>query len=149
MSRKAQKVGRRERRHNAAIRRVKAKSQNTTGGFDEKYRLANLEKNRRAELRKIAEKKKASYESRHKHNRSFYEDFKKDHNISEIIKAMWDRGYKIKVDDYYKDCIDVQEDLLTKSFIDDIMQEKFDREERELQRQNDFWDNDNDPFAAL
>lgn len=149
MSRKKNKVGRRERRHAAAIRRVKAKSQNTTGGFDEKYRLANLEKNRRAELRKIGEKKKASYESRHKHNRSFYEEFKKDHNISEIIKAMWDRGYKIQVDEYYKDFIDEHEDLLTKSFIDDIMQEKFDREERELQRQNDFWDNDNDPFAAL
>lgn len=149
MSRKKNKVGRRERRHNAAIKRVKAKSQKTTGGFDEKYRIEKLEKKRRAELRKIAEKKKASYESRHKHNRSFYEDFKKDHNISEIIKAMWDRGYKIQVDDYYKDFIDEHEDLLTKSFIDDIMQEKFDREERELKRQNDFWDDDNDPFAAL
>ena len=148
MARK-QKISRRERRHAAAIKRVKAKSQETTGGFDEKYRIESLEKKRRAALRKIAEKKKASYESRHKHNRSFYEDFKKDHNISEIIKAMWDRGYKIQIDDYYKDFIDEHEDLLTKSFIDDIMQEKFDREERELQRQNDFWDDDNDPFAAL
>ena len=149
MSRKKNKVGRRERRHTAAIKRVKAKSQKTTGGFDEKYRLENLEKKRRAELRKIAEKKKASYENRHKHNRSFYEDFKKDHDISEIIKAMWDRGYKIQVDDYYKDFIDEHEDVLTKSVIDDIMQDKFEREERELQRQNDFWDDDNDPFAAL
>lgn len=149
MSRKKNKVSRRERRHNAAIKRVKAKSQKMTDGFDEKYRLENLEKKRRAELRKIVEKKKASYESRHKHNQSFYEEFKKDHNISEIIKAMWDRGYKIQVDEYYKDFIDEHEDLLTKSFIDDIMQEKFDREERELKRQNDFWDDDNDPFAAL
>lgn len=121
MSRKKNKVSRRERRHTAAIKRVKAKSQKMTGGFDEKYRIEKLEKNRRAELRKIAEKKKASYESRHKHNRSFYEDFKKDHNISEIIKAMWDRGYKIQIDDYYKDFIDEHEGLLTKSFIDDIM----------------------------
>ena len=148
MARK-QKISRRERRHAAAIRRVKAKSQETMGGFDEKYRIESLEKKRRAELRKIAEKKKASYESRHKHNRSFYEDFKKDHNISEIIKAMWDRGYKIQVDDYYKDFIDEHENILTKSFIDDIMQDRFDKEERELQRQNDFWNDDNDPFAAL
>ena len=149
MSRKKNKVGRRERRHAAAIKRAKAKSQKTTSGFDEKYQLEKLEKKRRAELRKIAEKKKASYESRHKHNRSFYEEFKKDHNVSEIIKAMWDRGYKIQIDEYYKDFIDEHENILTKSFIDDIMQDKFDKEQKELQRQNDFWDDDNDPFAAL
>ena len=149
MSRKKNKVGRRERRHAAAIKRVKAKSQKTTGGFDEKYLLEKLEKKRRAELRNIEKKKKASYESRHKHNRSFYEEFKKDHKVSEIVKAMWDRGYKIQIDDYYKDFIDEHEDILTKSFIDDIMQDKFDREQKELQRQNDFWDDDNDPFAAL
>lgn len=149
MSRKKNKIGRRERRHAAAVKRVKAKSQKTTSGFDEKYQLEKLEKKRRAELRKIAEKKKASYESRHKHNRSFYEEFKKDHNVSEIIKAMWDRGYKIQIDEYYKDFIDEHEDILTKSFIDDIMQDKFDKEQKELQRQNDFWDDDNDPFAAL
>lgn len=145
---KKQKISRRERRHRAAVRRAKAKSQKT-GGFDEKYQLENLEKKRKVELRKIAEKKKRSYENRHKYNRSFYEDFKKDHSVSEIIKAMWDRGYKIQIDQYYKDFIDEHENLLTESFIDDIMQEKFDKEERELQRQNDFWDDDNDPFASL
>ncbi len=117
---KKQKISRRERRRLSAIKRVKAKSQQT-GGFDEKYRLANLEKKRRTELKKIAEKKKRSYENRHRYNRSFYEDFKKDHNVSEIIKAMWDRGYKIQVDQYYKDFIDEHEGMLTKSFIDDIM----------------------------
>lgn len=117
---KKQKISRRERRRLSAIKRVKAKSQQT-GGFDEKYRLANLEKKRRTELKKIAEKKKHSYENRHRYNRSFYEDFKKDHNVSEIIKAMWNRGYKIQVDQYYKDFIDEHEGMLTKSFIDDIM----------------------------
>lgn len=145
---KKQRISRRERRHLAAVRRAKAKSQRT-GGFDAKYQLENLEKRRNTELRKIAEKKKASYENRHKYNRSFYESFKKDHSVSEVIKAMWDRGYKIQIDQYYKDFIDEHETLLTEDFLDKIMTEKFEREERELRRQNDFWDDDNDPFASL
>lgn len=147
MARK-QKLSRRERRHQSAIRRVKIKSKKT-GGFTEQYELDNLEKKRRKELRKIAEKKKATYENRHKHNVSFYESFKEDHNVSEIIKEMQNRGYKIRIDQYYKDFINEHEDLLTSDFIDDIMREKFNREEEELRRQDEFWNDDYDPFAFL
>lgn len=147
MARK-QKLNRRERRHQSAIRRAKAKSRKI-GGFTEQYELDNLEKKRREELRKIAEKKKATYENRHKYNVSFYESFKKDHNVSEIIKEMWNRGYKIRIDQYYKDFIDEHEDLLTSDFIDEIMREKFNREEEELRRQDEFWNDDYDPFASL
>ena len=69
--------------------------------------------------------------------------------MSEIIKEMWNRGYKIRIDQYYKDFIDEHEDLLTSDFIDDIMREKFDREEEELRRQDEFWNDDYDPFASL
>ena len=147
MARK-QKLSRRERRHQSAIRRAKANSRKT-GGFTEKYNLDNLEKKRRNELRKIVERKKATYERRHKYNMSFYESFKENHNVSEIIKEMWNRGYKIRIDQYYKDFIDEHEGLLTSDFIDDIMRDKFKREEEELRRQDDFWNDDYDPFASL
>lgn len=147
MARK-QKLNRRERRHQSAIRRVKIKSRKN-GGFTEQYELDILEKKRKKELHKIAEKKKATYERRHRYNVSFYESFKENHNVSEIIKEMWDRGYKIRIDQYYKDFIDEHEDLLTSDFIDEIMREKFNREEEELRRQDEFWNDDYDPFASL
>lgn len=142
-----QKLSRRERRHQSAIRRAKAKSRKD-GGFTEEYYLDILEKKRRKELRKIAEKKKATYESRHQHNKSFYESFKENHSVSEIIKEMWNRGYKIRIDQYYKDFIDEHEDLLTSDFIDEIMRDKFEREEEALRRVNEFWDDDSDPWAS-
>lgn len=143
-----QKLSRRERRHQSAIRRAKAKSRKT-GGFTEEYYLDILEKKRKKELRKIAVKKKATYESRHQHNKSFYESFKENHSVSEIIKEMWNRGYKIRIDQYYKDFIDEHEDLLTSDFIDEIMRDKFEREEEDLRRAYEFWNEDNDPWASL
>jgi hypothetical protein len=69
--------------------------------------------------------------------------------VSEIIKEMWNRGYKIRIDQYYKDFIDEHEDLLTSDFIDEIMRDKFEREEEDLRRAYEFWDEDNDPWASL
>lgn len=148
MSKKKNKLTRKQRRNRAAINRAIRNATMKGGGFvniDKVNKVKNTQKAmKKASAQKMRERRKVDYARKTKNMETFASKFN-NMEKNAIIRSLYDRGIKIQEDDYYNQFIDEHE----RDINADLIQNKIDEHLKQAEEFENLWDDYNPDMDPL